>query len=474
MEKKKKTIIIIVSVVIVLAVGAFFVLNGMNKRAVASAEFETVTLTRGELVAYVGATGTVRANQTAQLAWQTSGRIENIFVEVGQEVAANDVLADLAQNSLPQSVILAEAELFSARKSLETLQDSDSARAVAQLNLAQAQIAYNDAVEDRQNLDYRRASENTLDGLRADYILAQDSVDRAEELYGWVEDSAEDDPNRAYALSQLSQARKNRDRALANLNYALGAPDPEDIEKADAQVEVALANLEDAQREAERLKDGVDPEEVAAAEARVAAIEATLSYRRLEAPFAGVVTQVNAKTGDQVSPGTLSFRVDDATKLLVDIDIPEVDINRVEVGQPVTMSFDAILGDHFSGEVTEVAKVGTVTANGVDFQVTVVIDSEVCETCDLRPGMTAAVNIVVEQLDGVLLIPNRAVRFEEGKRVVYVLRNNVMPEPVEIEIGGTSDVYSEVVGGDIKEGDVVVLNPPRTFSPPGPGGRMGQ
>ena len=471
MNKKRKTIIIIVSVVIVLAVGAFFVANRAQKAIEANTAFETVTLERGELVAYVGATGTVRANQTAQLSWQTSGRIENIYVDLGQEVQANEVLADLAQNSLPQSIILAEADLFSAKKALETLQDSDSARAAAQLTLAQAQIAYNDAVDDRQNFDYRRASENTLDGLRADYILAQDAVDRAEELYGWVEDSADDDPNRAYALSQLSQARKNRDRALANLNYAMSMPDPEDIERADAQVEVALAQLEDAQREVDRLKNGTDPDEIAAAEARVAAIEATLSYRSLEAPFMGTVTQINSKVGDQVSPGTLSFRLDDNSQLLVDIDIPEVDINQVKVGQPVKMTFDAISGDDFAGEVTEVAEVGTVSANGVDFRVTVKIDREVCETCDIRPGMTAAVNIEVEKLEDVLLVPNRAVRFENGKRVVYLLKNNITPEPVEIEIGGTSDAFSEVIGGDVKEGDVVVLNPPRVFNPPGP---MGQ
>jgi len=470
MDKKRRTIIIIVVVVIVLAVVGYFAVNSVRQASEANAEFETVTLERGELVAYVGGTGTVRANQTAQLSWQTSGRIEEIFVNIGDEVEEDTVLAVLAQNSLPQSVILSEAELFSAKQALEALQDSDTARAAAQLALAQAQIAYNDALENRENFDYRRASENTLDGLRADVILAQDAVENAEGLYGWVEDSPEDDPNRAFALSQLSQARKNYDRAVANLNYALGTPDQEDIEQADAQVEVNRAQLDDAEREVERLKDGVDPEEIAAAEARVAAIEATLSFKQLEAPFAGTVTQVNSKAGDQVTMGTLSFRLDDLSRLLVDIDIPEVDINQISIGQPVRMSFDAILGDDFTGEVIEVAQVGTVTGNGVDFRVTVEIDKEVCEICDIRPGMTAAVNIVVRKLDDVLLVPNRAVRFEEGMRVIYLLENGNISEPVEIEIGGTSDVFSEVIGGDVEEGDVVVLNPPRVFSPPGPPG----
>ena len=67
-------------------------------------------------------------------------------------------------------------------------------------------------------------------------------------------------------------------------------------------------------------------------------------------------------------------------------------------------------------------------------------------------------------------MPNRAVRFEEGMRVIHLLEKGNISEPVEIEIGGTSDVFSEVIGGDVEEGDVVVLNPPRVFSPPGPPG----
>jgi HlyD family secretion protein len=77
----------------------------------------------------------------------------------------------------------------------------------------------------------------------------------------------------------------------------------------------------------------------------------------------------------------------------------------------------------------------------------------------------------VEKLATVLLVPTRAVRFEEGSRVIYVLGKSGMPEAMKIEIGGTSDAYSEVLSGDVQEGDVVVLNPPRTFSPPG---MMGQ
>jgi HlyD family secretion protein len=90
----------------------------------------------------------------------------------------------------------------------------------------------------------------------------------------------------------------------------------------------------------------------------------------------------------------------------------------------------------------------------------------------VRPGMTAAVNILVREVKDVLLVPNRAVRVVDGQRVVYVLKNG-LPEMVKIRLGATSDTFSEVINGDLKVGDLIVLNPPTTFSRPmgGPPGR---
>jgi HlyD family secretion protein len=165
---------------------------------------------------------------------------------------------------------------------------------------------------------------------------------------------------------------------------------------------------------------------------------------------------VRSKIGDQVSPGTISFRLDDLSSLLVDVQVPEADINRVAIGQPVTMTFDAIPDQQYNGKVIEVGQVGNVVSGIVNFNVTIeLIDAD----DSVRPGMTAGVNIVVNQLEDVLLVPNRAVRLRDGKRVVYVLKQGVLT-PVEIEIGATSDLTSQILSGDIQEGDTVVLNPP--------------
>jgi HlyD family secretion protein len=156
--------------------------------------------------------------------------------------------------------------------------------------------------------------------------------------------------------------------------------------------------------------------------------------------------------------------LDDLSRLLVDVQISEVDINRVQLGQEVSLAFDAILNKEYHGLVSEVALVGTTTQGVVDFTVTVELTDA---DQSVKPGMTAAVNVVVSQLQDVLLVPNRAVRVQENQRVVYILREG-QPEPVEVQLGASSETSSQVVGGELKEGDPVVLNPPAVFEQNGP------
>jgi len=77
------------------------------------------------------------------------------------------------------------------------------------------------------------------------------------------------------------------------------------------------------------------------------------------------------------------------------------------------------------------------------------------------------VNIVVSQLEEVLLVPNRAVRALEGVRVVYILKDGAL-HPVEITLGASSETMSEVIAGELKAGDQIVLNPPTVFEQNGP------
>ena len=458
---KRKTIVTIIILLALLVGGYFLVRYIQRQKAAAGSEYQTAVVERGDLTAIVGATGTVHANQSAVLTWETTGRIAAINIAVDDQIEADQILATLAQDSLSQSIILAEADLITARRTLDNLLNSTTTAAQAQLALVNAQEAFDDAQQSRANYDYNLYTPDTLEIARTTYYLALDKVNKAEEIYANFEDKPEDDPLRAQAANTLANARQNADQAYNNLNYLIAGPDSYDISVADANIALAEARLADAQREWDRLKNGPDPDDVRSAEVRIAALEAALDSQNLRAPFAATVTEVNALPGDMVSPGTTSFRIDDLSHLLVDVNIPEVDINRIQLGQNVTLSFDAITERQYTGQVVEVARVGTIQQGMVNFQVTIELNDA---DEDVRPGMTAAVNIVVEQLEDVLLVPNRAVRSSGGQRVVYVLRLGI-PTPVPVEIGATSDLVSELLPGEVQEGDVLVLNPPTQIIP---------
>jgi HlyD family secretion protein len=423
-------------------------------------EFETVTVERGDLTAIVGATGTVRAYQYALLAWETSGTVDEINVAIGDTVAEGQILATLEQASLPSQILLAQTDLFAAERALEDLLESNRAQAAAQLALAQAQDALRQAeytwtVRQEGN----RASGETIQIAQANLVLAEDEVGQAEAAYNQVSSRPENDPVRAYALSKLAQARQQRDSVLRQLNWLTGHPT--DIQQAllDADVAVAEAQVEDALREWERLSQGPDPAEVAAAEARVAAALASLEAAQINAPFDGTVTSIEMREGDLISPGLPAIGLANLSSLLIDVSVSEVDINRITVGQEASLVFDAMPELTYTGRVSQVSLVGVVEQGVVNFKITL----ELVDVDEIvRPGMTAAVNLVVSEIDNILLVPNRAVRLLEGERVVYVLRDG-RPEPVTVRLGSSSDLYSQVLDGDLEEGDEILLNPPTSF-----------
>ncbi len=462
--------VVILIVVGVLVVGYFGVQAYSKSQAQKSIEdLQTEIITKGDLTATVGATGTVRSNQTALLSFQTSGTVDFVHQGLGERVSAGEVLATLKMSSLSSQIILAEAELVSAKRALDDLRYSRQASAAAQLALAQAV----ETLEDAEYVEYvrqegYRASTDTIRAAEANLVLANQEVDVAQQRY----DNASGDTARALTLSNLSSAKKKRDSIQRNLNWYQGSPTEGEQALLDADVAIAEARLADAQREWERVKDGPNPDDIRAAEARVAASEATLGLARIIAPFAGSITSIDVLAGDKISPGTPELRVDDLSRLLVEVEISEVDINRVALGQPATLNFDAVLDQVYNGVVVEKGLIGTSLQGVVSFPVTVeLMDADEA----IKPGMTAAVNIIVEQIENVVLVPNRAVRVRDGERVVYLLVDGVIT-PTTVVLGATSDLYSEISEGDVNVGDVVILNPPSFIfeegEPPAFMGRM--
>ena len=403
---------IIIGVIVVVAMAAVFI---FSTRGEPVSVFQTTKAERGNLVATVGATGSVRARQSAVLVWQTTGIVNAVNADVGTRVSRNDVLASLDKASLNQSIILAESDLTSAKKALEDLLNSDTSRAEALRTLDKAEAAY-------------------------------------EKAYNW----------RIQLNGKIDIKDYYYDNGVLKVKEYRGLASAETIADADEDLALKEAQLNDARRKYERLKDGADPAEVSAAEARIAAAQSTLNLAFIAAPFDGTVTQAEPAVGDQASTGAVAFRVDDLSHLLVDVQVSEVDINTLSIGQTAALTFDAILGKEYHGEIAEVGQAGDNVQGVVNFTVTI----ELTDADELvKPGMTAAVNIVVQEVKDVVLVPNRAVRLVDAERVVFVLVNGI-PQQVKVELGSSSDTMSVLISGDLKEGDEIILNPPSVSGSP--------
>jgi HlyD family secretion protein len=497
-------------VILLIAGGIFYYVGflGQQNAQAAASDLETVAVDRGTLTGTIGVTGGVRPNQSVILRWQTSGTVESISVEIGSMVTNGDELARLVQTSLPQSVILAQADLVSAEQALDDLLNSniEQARALEAIEAAQnsledalnpdlkyaqaleaiakTQKAVEDAETDLNN-SQSSAGQVYIDEAEAELVLLKDELDKAQANFDIYANKPEDNLTRANYQNQLAEAQQKYDAGVRRLNALKSTGDDTDIALEDAEYATALAQLadaereweriqgeptdadialleaqlEDAEREWERLKEGPDPDDIAAAEARVAAAKANLDEAYITAPFDAVIADVESQPGDQVDPGTYAFRLDDLSRLLVDVEVSEVDINQVQVGQQVILTFDAVPDLEYSGEIIEIATFGVEKAGVVDFSVSIELKDP---DENIKPGMTAAVDIVVDSIADVLLVPNRAVRTVEGERVVYTIDENNALEKIVLTLGASDGVYSQVLESNLKSGDRVVLNPPST------------
>jgi HlyD family secretion protein len=503
---KKKFRLISVIVVVVLVAGYLAVRALAGNQNTAATDVQTATVQRGSLASTLGASGNTRSGQSATIVWQTSGKVGEVTLQPGDFVEEDQVLASLDPNTLSAEMIKAKQDLIDAKQALDdllnsNLQQAQALQAVedaqealddlkqayvedssqAQLALAQAQKAYDDALRTRNGMNYPHTTNAlVIEKAETDYLLAKKAYNEALNKFSLVEKKRLIDPERVQALNRLVAAEQTMKEKLATYNWYIGSYSDNEIAQADAELAVAQVELEraqatwdslqygtsstaialaeatlaDAQRAWQRVKDGPSQDDIDAAQAAVDAAQATLDKTQLLAPFAGTITEVDVKTGDLVSSGEKAFRVDDMASLYIDLQISEVDLAELEVGQQATLEFDALSDKVYTGEVTEIGMIGTVSNGVVNFPVTVrVTDADE----DIRPGMTASVTIVTDEREDVLLVPNKAILTSAGQRTVTVLFEGQQIS-IPVTVGLTSSSMSEVTSSQLREGDVVVLN----------------
>ena len=196
--------------------------------------------------------------------------------------------------------------------------------------------------------------------------------------------------------------------------------------------------------------------------------EETLANYTITAPIAGNVIQKNYQAGESVESGKDMCIIYDMSYLEMTINIDELDINQISVGQAVTVTADSVDGS-FEGVVTRVSMVGATTGGTTTYPVTVQVD----EYGDLRPGMNVNADIVVEQASDVVAVPNAAV--ERGDIVLVTTASpsaaNADPELVapdgyvyvHVVTGVSDDNYTEITEG-LQEGDIIGYVSMDTFS----------
>jgi HlyD family secretion protein len=171
------------------------------------------------------------------------------------------------------------------------------------------------------------------------------------------------------------------------------------------------------------------------------------------------VADVLISVGQQVGTSGAAVNLIDLSTYHVDMNVGESDISRVQVGQDVNLTFDALPGQAFTGTITYVAPKATIQQGVVSYLARVTLDPKAV-TSAIKPGMTTTAAAVVEKHTNVLMVPNRAVKTEGRQKVVYVLRDRAQTR-VPIEIGIVNDQFTEVVGETtLREGDEAVISTP--------------
>ena len=180
-----KKFLIITTVIIAIMLGAFVFINWSARQNATAllAGLETEAIRRDSLSSVVGATGTVRSNQSADLVWKVSGQVDQVLPEVGDLVAAGETLATISETSLPAYIILAQAELVNYEKELEILMTSSLQQAEALKAVEEAEKALQDALHPElaqaQALAAVAAAEADLDKAQTQLAIITKSVSQS-------------------------------------------------------------------------------------------------------------------------------------------------------------------------------------------------------------------------------------------------------------------------------------------------------
>ena len=402
-----------------------------NEEAGSRFVFEAVG--RGAITNSIEATGTVEAVAQVDVGSAVSGLLDKVFVNFNDTVAAGQPLAQLDRGAFEARVNGARAALKVAT-ALAEVQRSGLHR--AELGVAAAEAERKSAEAQAKALQARRDEADLELQRKLQLARSGAATDR-----------------------EVSQTRTARDTSEAELSAALAQTEmkADAIAIAEADVQMALANVRNAEAVVEERQAVLDEAEV------------ELGRTVIRAPIDGVVISREVNPGQAVAAGletkTLFRIARDLGEMQVRGSIDEADIGWVKDGEATEFTVDAYPNRVFRGRVVQVRRAPETVQNVVTYAAIVSAPNPEKLLC---PGMTAALRIVTRKTGDVLTIPNRALHFrpqssdgppakgEPKQATVWIEGVEGRPTPVAIETGASDDNRTELVSGELREGQLLV------------------
>ncbi|HUV16325.1 MAG TPA: efflux RND transporter periplasmic adaptor subunit [Pelolinea sp.] len=409
----------------------------------------TVQVTRGSITKSIDTVGVVEASPSAELTWESGGIIKPFDLQVGDQVEKGDILLALDDSSISPQILQARSTFLEAQIVFEKMvsTNSDYLTALQEINTRENILVNTYSM--RHAFYGSGTSDERVDAIYASYNWAVAEVWDLETAFMEVKNLDEMDLQRVAANDALQAGILKRDSLLRAFSQILGTPFGHRAEGCFILYDQRVAELAEAYAAYNRILENSD--EISAAQANLQALQNIIDQARIIAPFGGTITVVNAVPGEQAASGESALRLDNLDNMLVEVAISQMDINKINLGQQVLLTFDALPGKDYQGIVAEIGGAGAESNGGVYFNVLITIENA---DGSVKPGFTASVSIILNQVEDALLIPNQTIQYsQEGS--AYVMRGQGIGDfsRVDINIGAHSDAYSELLSGNLQEGD---------------------
>ncbi len=505
---KKKKIIIITAIVLVIVILVGMIVKGAGKKQ-GNDEIATATATMGNVSVVISGTGTVEANDQYDITSLVKGEIIADYFEEGDIVEKDALLYKIDTKDMENSISKSQISLDNATSNYNSALED-----VSNLNVKSpiGGVVTNVYVKVGDNVNSGTKIADVIDSSKMLLTVPFISED-ANTLYVGQTASVKLD-NSFYettgTVTKITTGELINSYGAAIKNVEILVDNPGSIREGDTATAVAgdvacndsgtfeynAAETIEAEVSGKVrqmiisagdkvIKNGVvavldsDSVNKALRERTNSLKDAQLSldnqYDNLEnyeikAPISGTVLQKNSKAGDnldnsQSNNSSAMAVIADLSRLLFKINVDELDVTKIEVGQEVSITVDAIEGKTFTGFVDYVSLIGTSTNGVTSYPVTVVIN----EPEGIIPGMNVSANIVVQSKQNVLTVPVSAI---QRGNIVYVKSSDAKKQPetedmmpknvpdgftaVKVETGINDDNNIEIVSG-LSEGDVVYV-----------------